>query len=199
MKKFVVLSVIAFGLSGCANYPMGTMDTGSEPQTATPALTSDVEQACLGTTDLPVNMVGQFDAANDPELLNSTIGSPNKGMLCQGKVYESKANAQVTLYRAWNSTNPGSKLGKWWAFNQPAGEVAQYRSDFEICYQWSPLDKLVRCELKPGTKVVVGNGQSAECSAYLTYPVSAAQQIYIEDAANSVINCQTFTGEFSWK
>ncbi len=49
------------------------------------------------------------------------------------------------------------------------------------------------------TKVVVGTGQSAECSDYLTYPVSDKQQIYIDDAANSLADCATFTGEFNWQ
>ncbi|MVD33254.1 hypothetical protein D6U54_19075, partial [Vibrio cholerae] len=67
-------------------------------------------------------------------------------------------------------------------FELPSGYTADYRKNFEICYQWSPLDKLAKCTLKAGTKVVVGNGQSAKCSEYLSYPVSEKQQVFISEA-----------------
>ncbi|WP_432468514.1 hypothetical protein [Agarivorans sp. Z349TD_8] len=157
------------------------------------------EPECLGSVALPADMQDQFEVIDDQQLLNQALGKPNQGKLCQGQVYRSKLATQVTVYRAWNSTNPNSQFGQWWAFQQPSGEIAKYRADYEICYQWSPLDKLVRCTLKPQTKVVVGNGQSAECSAYLSYPVSSEQQIYIDDAENSLLECNTLNGEFSWK
>ena len=53
--------------------------------------------------------------------------------------------------------------------------------------------------LNAGTKVVVGTGQSAECSQYLTYPASAAQQIYIEDASSSTCDCRNYDALFSWQ
>lgn len=186
--KKLLASLLIFVLYGCASIPVeqGTQFTNTTQQ-------------CLGSSNLPEGIASQFEAVDDKQLLNQSLGSPNKGKLCMGRVYKSNKGTQVTLYRAWNSTNPNSKFGKWWAFQEPSGEVAKYRSEYEICYQWSPLDKLVRCTLKPEVKVVVGTGQSAECSAYLTYPVSAKQQIYIDDASVSVINCSSFSGEFSWK
>ena len=90
-------------------------------------------------------------------------------------------------------------MGKWWVFNEPAGKVSQYRTDYAICYQWSPLDKLTRCTLTPGAKLVIGTGQSAECSEYFTYPVSAEKQIYLNDAEAFVSDCTTYDNEFSWK
>ncbi len=154
---------------------------------------------CVGSTRLPPDLEGLFEPLEDARLLNMALGEPEQGKLCQGQVYVSKMGAQVPIFRAWNSTNPQKKLGSWWAFSQPAGNVARYRADYEICYQWSPLDKLVSCTLKPGTQVVVGNGQSASCSEFLIYPVSGTQQIFIEDAPTSVINCTEYEGQFSWK
>ena len=186
--RIVIYSLLIFILLGCAGYPV-------EQETKI----TNTEQLCQGSVDLPEHIVSQFEAVEDVKLLNESLGHSNKGKLCMGQVYKSKKDAQVTLYRAWNSTNPNSKFGKWWVFQQPSGEVAKYRSEYEICYQWSPLDKLVRCTLKPETKIVVGTGQSAECSEYLTYPVSDKQQIYIDHALFSVTKCATFNGEFSWK
>ena len=186
--KNILVSILVITLYGCASYPVE-----KESQI------TGAYQLCLGSSNLPENFANKFESIEDAQLLNEALGSPDKGKLCQGQVYKSKKDAQINIYRAWNSTNPNSKFGKWWAFQEPSGEIAKYRSDYEICYQWSPLDKLVSCTLKPGTKVVVGTGQSAECSAYLTYPVSVKQQIYIDEASISLSNCTTFNGEFSWK
>jgi hypothetical protein len=154
---------------------------------------------CPGTVDVPAEFAGQFKPAVDDALLASAVGAPNAGSLCQGKVYVVSGNdVGVTVYRAWNSTNQGSRLGKWWAFYRPNGKVSQYRSDYEICYQWSPLDKLTQCKLKTGTKVVIGTGQSATCSQYLTYPTSAAKQIYL-DNSTAVYNCEDYDLVFSWQ
>lgn len=154
---------------------------------------------CLGSTDLPEEFAGKFIKAEAPELLANALGQPSKGGLCQGQVYELVEGAEVTIYRAWNSTNPNSEFGRWWAGALPEGKSADYREDYEICYQWSPLDKLTTCTLKAGTRVVIGNGQSAKCSEYLTYPVSAAQQMYIENAEESVLDCTGYDAVFQWQ
>ena len=192
--KGITLSLSIIVLVSCAQVPADKVVVSQQPDT-----TSVPAQACVGTTTLPSSLRDSFVPAVDAELLDASLGEPGKGGLCQGQVYISTGIKNVTLYRAWNSTNPGSTYGKWWAFNRPSGKVAQYREDFEICYQWSPLDKLVTCELKAGTKVVVGNGQSAYCSEYLTYGVSARQQVYISDASQSVINCETADGVLIWQ
>ena len=186
--KNILMAVSTLILFGCTHYQVE-----SEVQQV------DNGDLCLGGSALPEKMVGEFDQIDDETLLNKTLGNSKKGKLCQGQVYKSKKDSQIVIYRAWNSTNPNSKFGKWWAFQKPAGDISKYRSDYEICYQWSPLDKLVSCTLKADTKVVVGTGQSAECSEFLTYPVSSKQQIYIDDAGNSLTNCTIFQGEFSRK
>ena len=196
MKGLMIL-FSALAVTACAHYPMDSAGTAGGDSTATPMTMAP--QPCVGTTDIPDSLKGNFVEAVDPSLLNAALGEPGKGGLCEGQVYISTGLNKVTLYRAWNSTNPGSTYGNWWAFNKPAGKVAQYREDFEICYQWSPLDKLVTCELEAGTKVVVGTGQSAMCSQYLQYDVSASQQIYIENAESVMQNCTEFDAIMSWQ
>jgi hypothetical protein len=156
-------------------------------------------ERCPGSTDLPVDMAAKMVAVNDPQLLESAIGKINMGGLCMGQTYEVKADQQVAVYRAWNSTNPGSQLGSWWGFDVPSGAISDYRIADEICYQWSPLDMLVICTLEPGQRIVVGPGQSAVCSPYLTYPASSQQQIYIQNAKSKLKNCTVKRGQFSWK
>jgi hypothetical protein len=183
-KIFAIIFIIT--LSGCSIYQI-------EKETHNTA------QSCLGSTNLPEYIANKFVPIEDKQFLSKALGITNEGKLCQGKVYTSKVDTQITIFRAWNSTNPESKFGKWWVFQEPAGKISEYRSEYEICYQWSPLDKLVRCSLKPEIKVVIGTGQSAECSEYLTYPVSDKLQLYLDDASMSVTNCTIFDGEFSWK
>jgi len=187
--KRIILSSGLIVLSACSGLH-------SEPQSNSVVPS---EQACIGTTQLPKGLKDDFIPVVDDSLLESSLGEPKKGKLCQGQVYQSKADTQVALYRAWNSTNPNSQFGSWWAFNLPSGKIAQYRQDYEICYQWSPLDKMVSCTLKAGTKVVVGNGQSAECSEYLTYNVSSSQQVYLEQASDALYDCKEFDGVMSWQ
>ncbi|MFT7412169.1 MAG: hypothetical protein ACI9J4_000525 [Paraglaciecola sp.] len=162
--------------------------------------------ACLGDTQLPASMIGKFDAVEDPVLLKASIGDAGEGKLCQGKVYQANASATITIYRAWDSWNSFTKKGKWWAPTIPQGKTTSYQTDYEICYTWSPLDKLVRCQLKPGTKIVVGNGQSTSCpppgdakypKTYIL-PVSAKKQIYLENARDATTNCHDFDNEFNW-
>lgn len=192
MKKSL-LSICFVTLYSCSSNQETSYVKANEEQVKVPP------QSCIGSSELPEYLKSQFVEVKNDELLAEALGAPNAGKLCQGKVYQSKEVTQVTLHRAWNSTNPGSKFGNWWAFNIPAGKVYEYRSDYEICPSWSPLDKLVTCTLKSGTTIVVGTGQSAECSQYLTYPVSEKQQVYIDAASESVENCTSFDGVFSWK
>ena len=185
MKKLISFAMLVL-LVGCSPAVLQKTTSAGPPK-------------CLGDTDIPAEFASGFVPAEDDDLLNSALGAANEGKLCWGRVYESTGDSRITVYRAWNSTNPGSKMGSWWAFREPAGKVSQYRSEYEICYQWSPLDKLVVGTLKPGTKVVVGTGQSARCSEYLTYPVSGKKQIFIEDASGAVVGCKVYDLIFSWR
>ncbi len=48
-------------------------------------------------------------------------------------------------------------------------------------------------------KIVIGTGQSAECSPHLSYPASAARQIYIEDASTKVKDCNARNARSFWE
>lgn len=174
------------------------VDTAAAPVVSAPPATT-VADACIGANTLPAQVASAFVEVQDAALLAQAVQPPTKGGLCQAKVYQS--TAPVMIYRAWNSTNPGSRIGSWWAFEKASGSVSQYRRDYEICTQYSPLDRLTQCKLKTGSMIVVGTGQSAQCDQYLTYPASASLQIYMsKDKANvSVNNCEDFDGEFAWK
>jgi hypothetical protein len=103
------------------------------------------------------------------------------------------------IYRAYNGTHPQSKLGVWWALEEPSGSVSAYRRNYEICYQWSPLDRLVKCTLRAGARVVLGTGQSVVCSQHLTYSTSASLQLYVVDAERDAFDCMDFDGMLSWQ
>ncbi len=193
-RHWAILALLTLG--GCTHLPV--QDSATQPATTSPPVAaSSAGATCSGTTTLPAEYRGLLQPVQDETLLTKALGAPDKGGLCQGQVYQ--ATATVTLFRAWNSTNPYSRLGKWWAFHKPTGEVAQYRNNYEICYQFSPLDKLTRCTLKPGAKVVIGTGQSVWCSEYLSYPTNAAYQIYVDDASPAMLGCTDFDGMFNWQ
>lgn len=204
LLKLSTLAAISLTLSACATSqsPSSQVAQSNQVNAAEPAKTeaaSAQSQVCLGSVAPPANWANLLLAVDDQTLLNNALGEAGKGKLCQGKVYQVKPDQQLTIYRAWNSTNPGSQFGQWWAASQPSGKVAIYREQYEICYQWSPLDKMTQCTLKAGSKLVIGNGQSAVCSQYLTYPVSASQQLYIENAQALTDACTTFDAVFSWQ
>ena len=188
----------AFLLSACAVPVTKNTDTPTGKSSAIASTNPMQASTCLGTVALPPEMKDLFEPVEDKTLLSLALGQPEKGGLCQGKVYQAKTTIDLTLFRSWNSTNTGSRIGKWWSLNKPTGEVSKYRHNYEICYQWSPLDKLTQCKLKAGAVIVLGTGQSAFCSDYLSYPVSGVQQIYIDDPA-SVAICHDSNANFLWQ
>lgn len=160
--------------------------------------------SCEGSVTLPMAWQPYLAPIAEPTpaqkaMLERAIGEPQEGKLCQAQLYTLARPANAPLYRAWNSTNPNSRLGQWWAFDLPTGKVANYRKEYEICYQWSPLDKLVQCQLQAATTVVIGTGQSATCSPHLSYPASATLQIYLEEASAAMHHCTDADAVFAWE
>lgn len=204
LSKAALIS-LTLSLSGCVvmvEQPSDYQETNNTPApvaevTKSKPIVSNSASECVGSPTPPAEFAPYLQQTSDPDLLNAALGEPTKGGLCQGQVYS--VTQDFTIFRAWNSTNPNSQLGDWWAFYEPAGKVAKYRSDYEICYQWSPLDKMTSCTLKAGSKVVIGNGQSAFCSDYLSYPASAALQIYMQNAGEQTDACSSFSGVFKWQ
>ncbi|MFT7684225.1 MAG: hypothetical protein ACI935_003753 [Moritella dasanensis] len=204
MLKNTITGLLILSCSGCVllekKDPIApVIDPADAPVVPlTPVATPISAAECAGDMALPVEFSRKFTAVSDPELLEQSIGEPTEGRLCQGQVYVAKHNTQIMLFRGWNGSNPASEFGEWWALKSPRGQIAQYRSDYQICYQWSPLDKMTLCSLKAGAKVVIGTGQSATCSSYLNYPSSAKKQVYIANADADLFDCSSYNAEFNW-
>lgn len=204
MLKNTITGLLVLSCSGCAllakKEPVAPVIDPADIKVEEPLVVATPMSAdtCAGDMELPVEFSRKFTAISDPELLAKSIGEQDEGKLCQGQVYVAKQNTQVMLFRAWNSTNPASEFGEWWALKSPRGQISQYRKDYQICYQWSPLDKMTLCSLKAGAKVVVGTGQSATCSEYLEYPTSEKKQVYVVNADEALFDCTSYNAEFNW-
>lgn len=131
---------------------------------------------------------------NDNKLLQDAKDNPGNGKLCQGKVFEAKK--PVTVYRVWDSSNSYTAYGKWWSLSYPTGNRDSYRQAEDICPEWSALDRLIKCTIKVGAKVVIGPGQSVDCANGVSYPPSAENQVYIpNDSKNNqlYVDCREET------
>jgi len=194
--RIATLVFSAMLLGSCAT-PAGR---AVSPGSGGPAVAAAPDTArCPDDGGLPQELRQHLAESPAPELLGQALGAPGEGRLCSGRVYTVTGKGTVTVYRLWNSTNPQSRLGRWWGLARPEGSVSGYRRDSAVCYQWSPLDRLTACTLQPGARLVVGPGQSAECSQYLTYPASPALQVYIDDASAAVAGCRDYEAYFDWR
>lgn len=160
----------------------------------TPVLAS----TCKGQINAPKGLKPTFDAP----LVDESLGQPGKGGLCEAASFNVTTD-DIWVYRLWNSTNPNSRLGNWWSARMPVGAVSKYRKNYAICYQWTPLDKMTKCKLKKGATIVVGTGQSAECSDFLTYPASATNQLFLSGSntpiEEQVESCTDVNVTFGWE
>lgn len=137
--------------------------------------------SCTGQVD---EIPQWLSPSENKELLDSALGEPGEGKLCQGRVYT--ARKSVVVYRVWDKSKPYTAYGRWWSFERPVGDRATYRKDNDICPKWSALDIVHSCWIKPGTQIVVGPGQSAKC-ANSTLPQSATNQVFIpNDTQNDI-------------
>ena len=115
--------------------------------------------ACVGDVmDPPPGLV----EAKDEALLTKTLGVSGKGNLCTGKVF--KVTYPLTVYRVWNNSKSYTEFGPWWSFSPPQGPRDAYREANAICPEWSALDRMSVCSLKMGAVIVIGPGQSADCT-----------------------------------
>ena len=130
---------------------------------------------------------------------NAVFGADNGGLHARcAAVYETTEDLHV--WRAYDSNNPYSRLGKWWTAKPIEGKVRTYRKSYEICPKYSPIDKMVSCHLPKGAHVVIGEGESAKCSQYLTYPRSEELQVYLpKQTVQTVHSCSDFDGYFNWQ
>lgn len=94
--KWILNGLLIVVIQGCVSDPVTTANVQ--------------EQMCVGTTELNHDLSDKFEEVQDPASLSQALGEPFEGKLCQGTVYQS--TQEVTIYRAWNSTNPGSQFGQ---------------------------------------------------------------------------------------
>lgn len=134
-------------------------------------------QDASGCYELVVPASGALVAVTDPTLLAQAIGQPGEGKLCQGQVL--KVEKPLWVYRVWDQAKPYTLYGSWWSFQPPGSNRQQYRLDNAICPEWSALDLLSVCEVKIGSKLVIGPGQSAECKDGVALPTSPVHQVFL--------------------
>jgi hypothetical protein len=173
----VVLSVASLFLASCSGVSTGLKNH---------AVGTD-GIACVGDVMKPPSGLVE---AEDKALLAGTLGASGNGKLCTGKVY--KVDSPVTVYRVWDSSRVNGGNGPWWSFSPPQGSRQSYREENVICPFWSALDRLSRCTLKKGALIVVGPGQSADCSG-TRYAQSATNQVFVPNGSTQekilVENC----------
>ena len=162
---FVML--LALAIAGCANLPANTATVGSEANGVDGL-------ACIGNIGAPAP--GLVEVPNPPLVAQAQRQSGN-GYLCSARSY--MVTQPVRLYRLIDSTQPYSKLGSFWSFERPTGTRDDYRAQFAICKQWSQLDRLLSCDVRPGSMIVVGTTQSADCGDGVTYAKTAANQVFV--------------------
>ncbi|WP_108651531.1 hypothetical protein [Dongshaea marina] len=194
-KSFVISGMlfISLGVSAKQNIIQPELSSGAVQYAA------NTSPDCPGTATPPDSLEEHFQSEPTQKVPADALGKEGEGNLCQGEVY--KVIEDTTVYRAWNSSYQGSKLGKWWSFDKPSGETRQYRLDNALCPSFSPIDMLETCTLKAGADVVIGTGQSAMCSKYSTYPASSVKQVYIspDEVSNAVAHCKISVSQLSWK
>lgn len=159
-----LIGIWLLGLAGCADMAVidGTL------------VFPGGDSACVGSVVVPAAGLEPID---DVKLVEIARGAPGEGKLCTGKAYQ--VRQALPVYRVWDSSRPGSEFGSWWSFSPPAANLDDYREAEAICPEWSAPDRLSVCRLKPGARITVGPGQSAQCADGSSYPPSAANQVYI--------------------
>lgn len=178
----LVLGVMVLGCSPAAGRAAGA--------TAGAGAAAAAAGACVGEAELPAEGLRRVE---DPALLAQALGRADEGKLCAGAVYE--VTAPLTVYRVWQADRGYTALGRWWTFARPSGTREAYRAAYAICPEWSALDRVNRCEVPAGTRLVVGVGQSARCESGAVLPRSASTQVFIDNDTRQsrvlVTGCET--------
>jgi len=184
MMRTALWMVASVVVSGCAALP-------HEPFGAATGIDG---VACV--TGAPVADPG-LKVSDSEALLVRARGASGKGGTCDGKVYA--ASAPVKLYRVYDASKGYTKRGSWWALEKPSGTRESYRANYAICPEWSAVDALVECEIRPGTQVVIGSTQSAVCADQTELPKTAALQVYVaNDGLNEIYHVGACKELGSW-
>ncbi|MEO8275046.1 MAG: hypothetical protein ABI639_02445 [Thermoanaerobaculia bacterium] len=180
---------------------------------ATSLLLALLLPACSGLAKRPVAAdlgldglacVGKVAPAFTGLSLSSNLGlvqktrlATDKGGVCAARVFA--VTAPVVLYRVFDASKPYTEFGGWWALARPSGSRDEYRAANAICPEWSALDRLAACEIRPGTQVVLGTTQSAVCADGTSYPKSDSIQVYVpNDSRAGIVHVGNCTEETIW-
>jgi hypothetical protein len=175
-----------------AGLSLGACSSTQPTQSSTPASTTHAVGidglACMLNR---VDSLPGATAVDDPAILAQAMGASLKGGICAGKAFKIERPLQV--YRLWDGSVATSQYGSWWALSRPSGSRDTYRQDYGICPNWSALNRLTVCTVKPGTVIVIGSTQSVQCDDG-SYGVSPSSQVFIKNNAATgllaVENCQ---------
>jgi len=180
MIKRLVLSGFLAALTGCSP-TVQNID-------ATPP-----KNGCVGQIEQTTQ---NLTPVANKQLLQEAIGAELEGKLCDGTVL--KATAPVKVYRVWDKEKPYSAFGRWWSLAKPKGSRDEYRKKNNICPEWSKLNVVSHCELKTGTNIVVGTGQSAQCDGMIL-DKSPENQVYVpNDTRNSILFVENCSQAKDW-
>jgi hypothetical protein len=150
--------------------------------------------ACVGTT---VESVPGLTATTNAALQSQAQLATGKGGTCTAKTFS--VTAPVVLYRVFDSSNAHSKFGSWWALTRPTGPKDAYRTAYGICPEWSNLDRMVSCEIRPGSEVVIGTTQSATCADGSVLPKTASNQVFVPNNGKAgITHVGACTDEVVW-
>lgn len=150
---------------------------------ATQADTGIDGEACVGSIE---GMNPALETSSNATLLGKAQQPSGKGGTCAAKVVS--VNSPVVLYRVFDASKPYSKFGSWWALDTPTGPKDSYRAAFAICPEWSNLDRVVSCEVRPGTQLVIGTTQSATCADGSVLPKTKEIQVFVPNDGKVGIN-----------
>ncbi len=187
LKLRICTVILALAISGCAQLPVNTADQvkGESGIDGVP---------CIGTVENVAPGLVEFGVA---PLLAQAQRPSGGGYLCVAKSFA--VTQPVRLYRLIDSTQPYSKFGSFWSFDRPAGTREDYRAKFAICKQWSQLDRLVACDVRPGTLIVVGTTQSSDCGQDFSYGKTGANQVFVpNDGLAGIVHTGACIDQGAW-
>lgn len=180
----IALSLLSLAVAGCASFP-GNREVAEAGVDGV---------ACVGAVP---SAADQLTSASNTALLAKSQYASGKGGMCAAKVFA--VAGPVSVYRVYDSQNPHSMYGSWWALARPAGPKDDYRAINAICKAWSGLDRLVSCQARNSSEIVLGTTQSADCPDGTVYPKTAAIQVYMpNDQRAGILHVENCREEGAW-
>lgn len=151
-------------------------------------------EACVGSIDPTPSALTQVTSR---ALLSHAQLASGKGGTCLAKSVS--VATPLVLYRVFDSANPHSKFGSWWALSRPTGTKENYRMAYAICPEWSNLDRFVSCEVRPGTELVIGTTQSTFCADGSMLPKTKELQVFVpNDGRAGIYHVGACADEAPW-